>query len=97
MASNPEIERILGAAITGIPRVAKKIAETPTELRARALEVVERTYSQTLRDLGYAEPDAQVWIAAVMFRLVSQVAEHGEAEAIESEAVSIKYGRAAMA
>ena len=85
MASNPQTERILADAITGIPRVAKRIAEIPTEFRECALEAVERSYSQTLHDLGYAEPDAQVWISAVMFRLLSQVAEHKEAGAIGSE------------
>jgi hypothetical protein len=93
MASNPQTEMILADAITGIPRVAKKIAEIPTEFRESALEAAERSYSQTLRDLGYAEPDAQVWISAVMFRLLSQVAEHQEAGAIGSEPQITKYGK----
>jgi hypothetical protein len=46
------------------------------------------------RDLGYPEPDAEVWTCAVMFRVRSQLAEHeaqdgeGEAEIIEMRASS---------
>jgi hypothetical protein len=76
MASISESERILGAAIAGIPQVEKKIVVIPTALRERALEAVERSYQQTVRDLGHSETDAQGWIAAMMFRLRSQVAEH---------------------
>jgi hypothetical protein len=39
--------------------------------------VAERRYQQTVRDLGYAEADAQGWISVVMFRLRNQVAELG--------------------
>ncbi len=95
MTSNPQTERILADAITGIPRVAKRIAEIPTEFRESALQAAERSYSQTLRDLDYAEPDAQVWISAVMFRLLSQVAEHKEAGAVGSEPKIINYARTA--
>jgi hypothetical protein len=77
MASSSESERVLGAAIAGIPQVAKTIAEVPTALRERALQAVERSYRQTVRDLGHSEADTQVWISAMMFRLRSQVEEHG--------------------
>jgi hypothetical protein len=73
----------------GIPRVAKTIADIPSPLRQRALEAAERTYRQIVRDLGYPEPDVEVWTCAVMFRVRSHLAEHepqdgeGEAEIIE--------------
>ena len=70
-----ETERILEAAVAGIPRVAKTIADIPTGLRERAFEAAERSYQQTARGLGLAEADAQVWVCAVVFRLRSQVAE----------------------
>ena len=76
------------AAVTGIPRVAKVIAEIPTEHRERALEAAERSYQQTVWDLGYTEAGAKGWISAVMFRLRSQVAEFGtkKLEVVGSEA-----------
>ena len=75
MADGSEREKILEVAVAGIPRVAKLIADFPTELREGALEVAERRYQQTVCDLGYAEADAQGWISVVMFRLRRQVAE----------------------
>ncbi len=89
MASNAQTERILAAAITGIPRVAKRIAKTPTEFREQALEAAERSYWQTLRVLGCAEADAQGWISAVMFRLRKQVTEHEATERSGAEAENI--------
>jgi len=83
-----QTEEILDAAVTGIPRVAKVIAEIPTEHRERALEAAERSYQQTVWNLGYTEAGAKGWIAAVMFRLRSQVAEFGtkKLEVVGSEA-----------
>ena len=86
-----QTEEILDAAVTGIPRVAKVIAEIPTEHRERALEAAERSYQQTVWDLGYTEAGAKGWISAVMFRLRSQVAEFGtkKLEVVGSEAEEI--------
>jgi hypothetical protein len=69
MASNSEAEEILEAAVAGIPRVAQAIAETPAEHRSKALEAAERSYRQTLQELGYEEGPAQSWFSAVMLRL----------------------------
>jgi hypothetical protein len=77
MADVSETEEILEVAVAGIPRVAKLIADFPIEFQEGALEVAERRYQQTVRDLGYAEADAQGWISVVMFRLRNQVAELG--------------------
>jgi hypothetical protein len=75
MAFTLESERILRAAVAGIPRVAMTIAEIPAALRERALDAVARSYQQGLRELGYTETDAQIWISAVMLRLRSQITE----------------------
>jgi hypothetical protein len=75
MAFTLESERILQAAVAGLPRVAMTIAEIPTALRERALEAVARSYQRTVRELGHTETDAQIWISAVMLRLRSGVAE----------------------
>jgi len=95
MASSSESVRTLDAAVGGIPRVAKAIAEIPNALRQRALEAAERSYRQTVRDLGYPEPDAEVWTCAVIFRVRSQVAQYEEAGGCESEAEIIKIRKAA--
>ena len=73
MASSSEAEKILEAAIAGIPRVAEAVASIPEEDRPRALDAAESSYRQTLRDLGYEEAPIQGWISAVMFRLRSEV------------------------
>jgi hypothetical protein len=75
MADRPERERILEIAVSGIPQIAKVIADYPIEFQQGAFEVAERRYQQTVSDLGYAEADAQGWISLVMFRLRNQVAE----------------------
>ena len=41
-----QTEEILDAAVTGIPRVAKVIAEIPTEHRERALEAADGVTSK---------------------------------------------------
>jgi hypothetical protein len=94
MAPSRDSEGILEAALNGIPRVGKAIADIPSPLRQRALEAAERTYRQTVRDLGYPEPDAEVWTCAVMFRVRSQLAEH-EAQDGEGEAEIIEMRKAA--
>jgi hypothetical protein len=86
MADVSETEEILEVAVAGIPRVAKLIADFPIEFQEGALEVAERRYQRTVRDLGHAEADAQIWTSAVMFRLRSQVAGHEEAGGSGSEA-----------
>ena len=86
MAFSYETERILEAAVAGIPRLAKTIAEIPTALRERAFEAAERSYQRTVRDLGHAEADAEIWTSAVMFRLRSQVGGYEEAGGSGSEA-----------
>ena len=94
MAFSYETERILEAAVAGIPRVAKIIAEIPTALHERAFEAAKRSYQRTMRDLGRAEADAQIWTSAVMFRLRSQVAGYEEAEGSRSEAENfVKIGK----
>jgi len=80
MASSSEAEKILEAAIAGIPRVAEAVASIPEEDRPRALDAAESSYRQTLRDLGYEEAPIQGWISAVMFRLRSEVKKQESAK-----------------
>ena len=75
MAFSLESERILQAAVAGIPRVAMTIAGIPTAFRERALAAVARSYQQTVRELGHTEADTQIWVSAVMLRLRSDVAD----------------------
>ena len=49
MASISEEEKILEAAVAGIPRVAEVVASIPEEDRAKALNAVERSYRQMCR------------------------------------------------
>ncbi|MGA2982137.1 MAG: hypothetical protein ABSD76_21280 [Terriglobales bacterium] len=65
--------KTLEAAVAGIPRVAQAIAELPTEHRAKALEAAERSYRETLQDLGYEEGPVQSLVSAVMLRLQTEV------------------------
>ena len=39
----------------------------------RALDAAERSYRQTVRDLGYEEGPVQSWVSAVMLRLQTEV------------------------
>ena len=73
MASSSEAEKILEAAVAGIPRVAEAVASIPEEDRPRALDAVEGSYRQTVRDLGYEEGPVQSWVSAVMLRLQTEV------------------------
>jgi len=59
--------------VAGIPRVAQAIAEIPTEHRAKALGAAERSYRQTVQELGYEEGPVQSWVSAVMLRLQTEV------------------------
>ena len=73
MTSGSEREKLLEAAVAGIPRVAQAIAETPPEQRPKALEAAERSYRQTVQELGYEEGPIQSWVSAVMLRLQTEV------------------------
>jgi hypothetical protein len=75
MGFSLESERVLQAAVAGIPRVAMTIAGIPTVFRERALAAVARSYQQTVRELGHTEADTQIWVSAVMLRLRSDVAD----------------------
>ena len=75
MASDSEAEKILEAAVAGIPRVAEAVASIPEEDRPKALEAVEGSYRQTVLDLGYEEGPVQSWVSAVMLRLQREVRE----------------------
>ena len=80
MASISEEEKILEAAVTGIPRVAEAVASIPEKARAKALTAVESTYRQTMLDLGYEEGPAEGWVSAMMLRLQAEVTEQETAK-----------------
>ena len=84
MASNSEVEKILEAAVAGIPRVAEAVASIPEEDRPRALDAVEGSYRQTVRDLGYEEGPVQSWVSAVMLRLQREVKERVKLKMLET-------------
>jgi hypothetical protein len=77
MASNPEVEKILQLATDGIPRVALVIAKIPMEDRKRAFDAAEKSYRQTVGQLGFEEDDVERWVAALMLRLRTEVMEQG--------------------
>lgn len=74
MQSSAEREAILESAVAGIPKVARAIAEIPAERQGRAYEAAERSYLETLQDLGYDEPVAHKLVSAVMSRLRAESA-----------------------
>ena len=97
MASNSEVEKILEAAVAGIPRVAEAVASIPEEDRPRALDAVEGSYWQTVRDLGYEEGPVQSWVSAVMLRLQKEVKAQASAkqktlEVLHEEPVQAETG-----
>jgi molybdopterin-biosynthesis enzyme MoeA-like protein len=96
MASSSEAEKILEAAVAGIPRVAQAIAETPAEHRAKALEAAERSYRQTVRDLGYDEGPIQGWVSAVMLRLQTEVRKQESTKQKMLEALQEELAQAAI-
>jgi hypothetical protein len=58
---NSESERILEAAVAGLARLAKTILRFQLRSANEPLEAVERIYQRTVRDLGHAEADPQIW------------------------------------
>jgi len=84
MASNSEAEEILEAAVAGIPKVAEVVASVPEQDRAKALDAVERSYWQTVCDLGYEEGPVQSWVSAVMLRLQREVKEQMKLKMLEA-------------
>lgn len=73
MASNSQSAKISRAAVSGIPKAAQLIAALPAEDREGALWAAERSYRQTVRNLGYEQADAKDWVLAVMRRLRTKV------------------------
>ena len=67
-----QVEALQGV-INGLPRVAEAIAAVPAAERSKALTAVEESYRQSALDLGYNDGEAQAWLAAIIFRLRSDV------------------------
>jgi hypothetical protein len=75
MSSLSADAEILQATVASIPRVTQSMAAIPLAQRGKALAAVERSYLQTMRDLGLAETAARKWVSAVMRRLRERLAE----------------------
>jgi hypothetical protein len=73
MTLRSESGKILEAAVSGIPKIAQKIAAFPVEHWARALEAAEGFFQQTVSDLAWEEEAAQKWVSEVMLRLRTEV------------------------
>jgi hypothetical protein len=73
MAFEQEEVEFLRGATAGIPRVARAIADVPSERQPQAWQAAERGYLQTLRESGFEERAARSLVAAVMSRLRAQV------------------------
>ena len=67
-----ELDQVLLAAISGVPKVAKLIALMPAEDQPRALEAAERSYLQTAHGLGYEGAEADEWASTIMVQLRAQ-------------------------
>jgi hypothetical protein len=77
MRSNPQQQKIYRDAVAGLPRIVEAISQLPTKRQPEALEAVERSYRQTISDLGLSQPDAAKMVAALMRRLLRRVAKRG--------------------
>lgn len=75
MALSSREEKALEAIVAGIRHIAAVITAIPVENRTKALDAAERSYLQTMRDLGLEETASQTWASAAMRRLQSQLAE----------------------
>jgi DNA-directed RNA polymerase specialized sigma24 family protein len=73
--STSDEDEILQTAIAGVRKVAEVIAALPPEQRALALTAAERSYEQTVQELGYDEAAVQSWVSAMMFKLRSTLGE----------------------
>jgi hypothetical protein len=67
-----ELDQVLSAAISGIPKVAKRIALIPAQGQPRALEAAEKSHLQTAYRLGYEGAEADEWAYTVMVLLRAQ-------------------------
>ena len=88
MASIAEIEKILEAALAGVPQVARVIADGPDEHREKAMAAAERSYLKTAQDLGCAEVPSKNWVNAIMHYLRAQVAEQELAKLHSAEFIA---------
>ena len=58
MRPDLELDEVLVAAISAIPKVAELIALIPAEDQLLALEAAEKSYLQTAHNLGYERSEA---------------------------------------
>jgi uncharacterized protein (DUF2267 family) len=75
MSSHAADAQILQATVASIPRITQVMAAIPAAQRPKALDAVERSYLQTMRELGLADPAAVKWVSAVMRRLRERLSQ----------------------
>jgi hypothetical protein len=77
MRPDLELDEVLVAAISAIPKVAELIALIPAEDQLLALEAAEKSYLQTAHNLGYEGAEAHEWASAILVQLRAQTANAG--------------------
>jgi hypothetical protein len=97
MMLGTEEQKILEIIVAGIPHLAAVIGAIPPEHQARAFDAGERSYFQTMRQLGLSESGCQTWTSSLMRRLRRQVAEQDSAEQKKLKALLDVLGRAQSA
>ncbi len=75
MPLSSEEDEFLEVASAALPRIVELIATFPVEYRAGAFGVAERRYMQAARDFGCTEEAATRWVAAIMRKLRTLLAE----------------------
>lgn len=71
-----ENDKILEAAVSGLPKVVEAISAMPEKYRTQALEAAQESYRKTALGLGYTQAAADQWTAAVMAILRLRVEGH---------------------
>jgi hypothetical protein len=97
MVLGTEEQKILEIIVAGISHLAAVIGAIPPEHQARTFDAAERSYFQTMRQLGLSESGCQTWTSSLMRRLRRQVAEQDSAEQKKLKALLDVLGRAQSA
>ena len=97
MMLGTEEQKILEIIVAGIPHVAAVIGVMPPEHQVRAFDAAERSYFQTMRQLGLSESGCQTWTSSLMRRLRRQVGGSESTEQKKLKALLHVLGRAQSA
>ena len=97
MMLGTEEQKILEIIVAGIPHIAAVVGAIPPEHQVRAFDAAERSYFQTMRQLGLSESGCQTWTSSLMRRLRRQVGEPESTEQKKLKALLDVLGRAQSA